>query len=179
MKPNNMMKKIRGRTNGGRPHHKPSSDSGYEGHSDHRNSDHNRGRPNNNPKGNIHQIYEKYTNLAREALTTGDRVVAEGYYQHAEHYLRLINERNAQERSFNDRQQQQRAVATATPPAPEKTESPVPAEEPAAVIDAPSEASSEAPVETAAVPPVKKNRNKIQLRRKVEPKPIAEDVPAV
>ena len=172
-----MMKKIRGRTNGGRSHHKPSSDSSYEGHSDHRNSDHNgqnRGRPNNNnPKGNIHQIFEKYTNLAREALTTGDRVVAEGYYQHAEHYLRLINERNAQERSFNDRQQQQRSVTTATPPAPEKTESSVPAEEPVVVIEATSEVS----VETAAVPPVKKNRNKIQLRRKVEPKPVAEDVP--
>lgn len=163
MKPNNM-KKIRGRSNGGRNHHKSSSgDSGYEGHSDHRNSDNsgqNRGRP-NAPKGNIHQIYEKYTNLAREALTTGDRVVAEGYYQHAEHYLRLINERNSQDRSFNDRHQQQNNQRSGTSPASEKAE--LTPEEPIAI--------NEVSVDIAPTP-IKKNRNKIQLRRKVEPSPI-------
>ena len=37
------------------------------------------------------QSFDRYTTLARDALTMGDRVIAEGYYQHAEHYLRLIN----------------------------------------------------------------------------------------
>lgn len=42
--------------------------------------------------GNAQQIFDKYISLARECMTTGDRVMAESYYQHAEHYLRLINE---------------------------------------------------------------------------------------
>lgn len=45
------------------------------------------------PKGgNAQQIFDKYILLAKEALTAGDRVMAESYYQHAEHYLRLVNE---------------------------------------------------------------------------------------
>lgn len=40
----------------------------------------------------IQALYEKNTNSAREAMTTGDRVLAESYYQQAEHYLRLMNE---------------------------------------------------------------------------------------
>jgi hypothetical protein len=42
-------------------------------------------------RGNAHQIFEKYQVLAREAAAAGDRIAAESYYQHAEHYLRLIN----------------------------------------------------------------------------------------
>lgn len=38
------------------------------------------------------QFYEKYTSLALEAMVIGDRVTAEGYYQHAEHYLRLMKD---------------------------------------------------------------------------------------
>jgi len=38
------------------------------------------------------QYYEKYMTMAREALAVGDRIAAEGFYQHAEHYLRLMNE---------------------------------------------------------------------------------------
>lgn len=41
---------------------------------------------------NAKQNIDKYLMLARESLTIGDRVAAEGYYQHAEHYLRLMNE---------------------------------------------------------------------------------------
>lgn len=49
--------------------------------------------PNNRPKiGNAQQIFDKYISLARDAMTSGDRVMAESFYQHAEHYLRLINE---------------------------------------------------------------------------------------
>lgn len=46
---------------------------------------------------NVKQNLDKYLGLAREALTTGDRIAAEGYYQHAEHYLRLINDFKAQQ----------------------------------------------------------------------------------
>lgn len=37
------------------------------------------------------QQHDRYQTLAREALTTGDRVLAEGYYQQAEHFLRLMS----------------------------------------------------------------------------------------
>lgn len=42
-------------------------------------------------RGNAHQVLEKYLALARDASTAGDRIGAEGYYQHAEHYYRLLN----------------------------------------------------------------------------------------
>lgn len=41
-------------------------------------------------RGNSAQIYEKYQQLARDATSAGDRVAAENYYQHAEHYFRLL-----------------------------------------------------------------------------------------
>ena len=41
-------------------------------------------------RGNARQIMEKYLTLAREASTSGDRIVAEGYFQHAEHYFRVM-----------------------------------------------------------------------------------------
>jgi len=43
-------------------------------------------------RGNAHQVYEKYLGLARDAMTGGDRVLAESYYQFAEHYYRIIHE---------------------------------------------------------------------------------------
>jgi transcription initiation factor TFIID subunit TAF12 len=73
------------------------------------------GRPNsfdsNGPdvkiRGNPSQIFEKYQSLARDANTSGDRVMAENYLQHAEHYYRLSSEINAQ-RQQQQQQQQQR-----------------------------------------------------------------------
>jgi hypothetical protein len=44
-------------------------------------------------RGNAHQVYEKYIGLARDAVSFGDRVAAETYYQHAEHYYRIVNAR--------------------------------------------------------------------------------------
>lgn len=66
-------------------------------------------RPRHNVhRGNHQQLFDKYMNLARDSLTAGDRVAAEFNYQHADHYLRLMNERN-QDRDFkfsNNRPQQ-------------------------------------------------------------------------
>ncbi len=44
-------------------------------------------------RGNAHQVYEKYIGLARDALSMGDRIEAETYYQYAEHYYRIVNVR--------------------------------------------------------------------------------------
>ncbi|MEO1150229.1 MAG: DUF4167 domain-containing protein [Pseudomonadota bacterium] len=41
-------------------------------------------------RGTANQIYDKYQTLARDASSAGDRVKAENYLQHAEHYFRLI-----------------------------------------------------------------------------------------
>ncbi len=41
-------------------------------------------------RGAAQHVYEKYQQLARDAQTSGDRVLAENYLQHAEHYFRLL-----------------------------------------------------------------------------------------
>ena len=41
-------------------------------------------------RGNASHIAEKYSQLARDAQSSGDRVMAENYLQHAEHYFRII-----------------------------------------------------------------------------------------
>jgi hypothetical protein len=41
-------------------------------------------------RGNAWQVCEKYQGLARDAASGGDRVTAENYLQHAEHYYRII-----------------------------------------------------------------------------------------
>ena len=42
-------------------------------------------------RGNANQVHEKYMNLARDAAQNGDRVLAESYFQHAEHYYRILS----------------------------------------------------------------------------------------
>ena len=42
-------------------------------------------------RGTAHQVCEKYLALAKDAQSAGDRILAESYYQHAEHYQRIIN----------------------------------------------------------------------------------------
>jgi Domain of unknown function (DUF4167) len=58
-------------------------------HNNHRDHD-DRARHHN--RANLQQQHDKYLNLAREALSLSDRVLAESYFQHADHYLRLLNE---------------------------------------------------------------------------------------
>lgn len=43
-------------------------------------------------------LYDRYQILARDAHASGDRIAAENYLQHAEHYFRIINAMNAQQR---------------------------------------------------------------------------------
>ena len=51
-------------------------------------------------RGTAQQLFEKYLQLGRDATGSGDRVMAEGYFQHAEHYFRILN-------AMNQAQQQQ------------------------------------------------------------------------
>ncbi|HEY9234659.1 MAG TPA: DUF4167 domain-containing protein, partial [Phenylobacterium sp.] len=41
-------------------------------------------------RGNAQHVFEKYQQLARDASSSGDRVLAENYLQHAEHYFRVV-----------------------------------------------------------------------------------------
>ncbi len=47
-------------------------------------------------RGNAQTIYEKYQQLARDANSSGDRVLAENHLQHAEHYFRMIRQMQPQ-----------------------------------------------------------------------------------
>ncbi len=49
------------------------------------------GGPSVKVRGNASQVLEKYLSLARDAASSSDRVAAENYYQHAEHYYRLLH----------------------------------------------------------------------------------------
>ena len=40
------------------------------------------------------KLLEKYNNLAKEALSSGDKILSESYYQHADHFLRVVESRN-------------------------------------------------------------------------------------
>src|SRR5919106_5476526 len=63
-------------------------------------------------RGTASHVAEKYVQLARDARSSGDPVAAENYYQHAEHYFRLIA---AAQEQFRQNQPQPR-IDTETPP---------------------------------------------------------------
>ena len=47
---------------------------------------------------NASKLIEKYSNLAREALSNGDKILSENYFQHADHFTRILNEQDAQKK---------------------------------------------------------------------------------
>ena len=55
-----------------------------------RNSSFESNGPQGKIRGTAYQVIEKYQALGRDALTFGDRVAAENYFQHAEHYYRVL-----------------------------------------------------------------------------------------
>src|SRR5262245_25646376 len=93
MRPNNRQRSRGGRNGGG---------GGGGGHHHKQHHNHNPNRPPNRNqifdssgpdvrvRGNAHQVFDKYQALAREAAASGDRIMAEAYWQYADHYFRLI-----------------------------------------------------------------------------------------
>jgi hypothetical protein len=57
-------------------------------------------------RGSASHVYEKYLQLARDANSSGDRVMAENYLQHAEHYFRIMVAQQAQQQQYQQQQQQ-------------------------------------------------------------------------
>ena len=52
-----------------------------------------RGRNNFKSHHNPKQLVDKYNSLAKEALSSGDQILSENYYQHADHYARMVEDR--------------------------------------------------------------------------------------
>jgi len=54
---------------------------------------------------NAPKLIEKYNDLAREALSNGDKILSENYLQHADHFTRILNEREKykKERGLEDK----------------------------------------------------------------------------
>src|SRR4051812_35375144 len=75
MKQNSNSRRSRGRGNGKRPQKIHNFDSNG---------------PEGRVRGNAQQVYEKYLAMARDASSVGDRVATENYFQHAEHYFRIL-----------------------------------------------------------------------------------------
>ena len=48
---------------------------------------------------NASKLIEKYNNLAREALSTGDKILSENYFQHADHFTRILEDQDAIKKS--------------------------------------------------------------------------------
>ena len=44
---------------------------------------------------NASKLHEKYNNLAREALSSGDKIMSENYFQHADHFKRILNDQES------------------------------------------------------------------------------------
>ena len=53
-------------------------------------------RPRNNFKTNqtADKLAEKYNTLAKEALSSGDKILSENYFQHADHFMRIVKIKN-------------------------------------------------------------------------------------
>lgn len=85
MMKNTYSKPSQSRSNGGR------SDNGR---SDNRRQENLKDNNRNGTRVNPREQYQKYMNMGREASSAGNHVQAEEYYQHAEHYYRVMNERN-------------------------------------------------------------------------------------
>ena len=63
---------------------------------------------------NASKLIEKYNNLAREALSGGDKILSENYFQHADHFTRILNEQETykKQRNYNNTVEEKNKVKT-------------------------------------------------------------------
>ena len=80
-------------------------------HASHHSNSQNRMRPSHFTNGHSRNNYksslsaekslEKYTSLAKEAMSSGDKTLYENYLQHADHYVRIIEDKNKNKNNIN------------------------------------------------------------------------------
>ena len=95
----NNYRRNRYRNNGDRSFYKNGSDQKLS--SDFSNNSNFRRRNTGRNNQNASKLVEKYTSLAREALSNDDKILSESYFQYAEHFIRTLSE---QEKVKNDNQ---------------------------------------------------------------------------
>lgn len=128
--------------------------------------------PEGKVRGTPQQIIEKYTTLSRDAQTAGDRVAAENFMQHAEHYIRMLSEaqRESGQRPDNSQAQTQQSEDASEDQAAE-TGTQAPSDNAMATIEGETAESSlvetpenaEAPAEPAK--PATRSRSRTPRRR--------------
>ena len=68
-----------------------------------------------NPGRNNHnapKLIEKYNNLAREALSIGDKIMSENYFQHADHFSRILSEQESiRKLRFSEKMSEEKKVS--------------------------------------------------------------------
>jgi type II secretory pathway pseudopilin PulG len=158
--------------------------------------------PDGKVRGTPQQIIDKYQSLARDAQLAGDRVAAENFLQHAEHYTRLLvtaqremNERREAQEAQRAAQEAQRAAQEAQRQAQQAAQAeknPAPKPAPAPVATGAADDQPEIPVmgtadlfpgqedagnlvQTPESRPAKPKSNKPRTRRKPAPKPAAQE----
>ena len=95
----NNYRRNRYRSNGDRSFHKNGSDQKLNSNFSN-DSNFIRRSPGRNNQ-NASKLVEKYTSLAKEAISNGDKILSENYFQHAEHFVRILGD---QEKMKNDNQ---------------------------------------------------------------------------
>ena len=99
--------------------------------------------PEGKVRGTPQQIIDKYQMLARDAQLSGDRVSAENFLQHSEHYARLLSEATREQNQRREQQEAQQAQQAQNAQRREHQQAdntpPSPASEPAAPAPAPAE----------------------------------------
>ena len=86
----NNYRRNRYRTNGGKSIYR--KENGHNAISDFSNNSNFRKRNQWNNNQNASKLIEKYTNLAREAISNGDKILSENYFQHADHFARILGD---------------------------------------------------------------------------------------
>ena len=71
-----------------------------------------RGKNNFKPQQSVEKLLERYKILAKEALSSGDRILSENYLQHVDHFERIISERIISHRNLNQNENNPQASNT-------------------------------------------------------------------
>ena len=99
------MRSFRNNNNNRRPRYRSNGDRNFkrngENHSFTSNANFQRKSPGRNNQ-NASKLIEKYTDLAREALSKGDKILSENYFQHADHFIRIQDEKEKSRIAQND-----------------------------------------------------------------------------
>ena len=69
-----------------------------------RNNSFSDGQPRNNFRTflSAEKLFEKYSSLAKEAMSSGDKTLSENYLQHADHFIRVIEDKNRNRNQIKD-----------------------------------------------------------------------------